>query len=299
MLRGSLCVSSVLLAAGCVTSGNLEILESRLRGQEARISELQSDLDEAISRLAIVRRENDALRNQIADRGLKAILPEQADVLFRATGIKFSSLMTGGLNQDEFPGHELLNVMLSPHDADGDVVKLPGRIQLDVFDLSRADSERLIGRWDFAVDESRKYWDRTLFGSGYQFSLPWQQNPKSRELLLHARLTAPDHREFNASTTIHIEPPSNAQRSLPDESHRSPAATEVPSTVQQFHRSTVDDRQERSAKTSVSHSEPPQPRPLRRIPDAELFNLTEHVDDASSPIQTSDRWTDETFPRLR
>ncbi len=278
--REYLGVLSLVLIPGCVTSGNVEPLETRLRRQEDRANQLQSNLDEARSQLSAARSEANALRSQLTERGQKTILPEQAAVLFRATGIKFSGLMTGGLDRDGAPGDELLNVVLAPHDSEGDVVKLPGRIQLDVFDLSRPDNDRLIGRWEFTVDESRQHWNRTWFGSGYHFNLPWQQLPESNELLLHARLTTTDGRVFNASTTIHIHPTvATSQPLLGESSHTN----------------------------STSRDQSVQQAAFRRIPDVEESELTEdpfllrkpQTQPESPAIRTSDSWTDATIPRYR
>ena len=188
--------------------------------------------------------------------------------------------MTGGLDRDGSPGDELLNVVLAPHDSEGDVVKLPGRIQLDVLDLSRADNDRLIGRWEFTVDESRQHWNRTWFGSGYHFNLPWQQVPESNELLLHARLTTTDDRVFNTSTTIHIHPPGATSQLRLGESSRNESTSP-----------------DRSAQQAA----------YRLIPDAEDSEFTEdsfglqqrETQPESPPIRTSDSWTDATTPRYR
>ena len=197
----------LVAVSGCAGPGTVDLLEARLRDQEDAISRLESDLDAANADLAVARKETQTLRDQLARRGEKTILPEQADVLYRATGIRFHKLFTGGDDADGIPGDELLSVLLIPHDHDGEPVKLPGEIQLDVSDPARPQDRQRIGTWEFSVDESRDFWHRGFIGSGYLFRLPWKQVPQSSELLLHARMTAPDGRQFDASQVIHITPP--------------------------------------------------------------------------------------------
>jgi len=192
--------------SGCVTYGNVESLEARLREQDATLSQFQDHLGETESKLAIARQEANDLRAQLNRDGQKTILPEQADILYRATGIRINMLLTGGLDRDGIPGDDTLSVVLEPHDANGEVLKLPGSIEVNVFDLTKSTDEQRIGSWTFSVEESRSSWHRGLFGSGYLVNLKWQQIPESSELLLHARLTTTDGRQFDTSSSVRVAP---------------------------------------------------------------------------------------------
>ena len=207
----------VLATVGCGGRGNVDLLESRLREQEDRLSTVKSQLDEARSELTIARKESRALRNQLADRGKPALLPERADALFRANGVQFNQLFTGGLDRDGHAGDELLIATLVPHDAQGEMVKLPGRIQLEAFDLAQSGEKRTIGRWEFDTDQAIQHWHRGYLASGYMFRLPWQQVPKHSRLLLHARLTVSDGRQFDTTREVTITPPTEtlAQNQTP------------------------------------------------------------------------------------
>ncbi len=193
--------------SGCAGRGTLDLLEARLREQEDAISRLKSKLAAATTELTAARKQTHALRDQLAGRGEKTLLPEQADVLFRATGIRFHKLLTGGDDGDGIPGDELLSALVIPHDADGELVKLPGAIQLDVSDPTKPPGQQRMGAWEFSVEESRAFWRRGFVGSGYLFRLPWKQVPETSELVLHARMTTPDGRQFDATQIIHVTPP--------------------------------------------------------------------------------------------
>jgi len=200
----------VLLMAGvcgCSARGNVDLLESRLRQQEDKLFQTGAELESARSDLTVARREVDALRMQLVSRGDATILPERADALFRAEGIRFNTLQTGGLDRDNQRGDDSLSAVLVPHDVDGDLVKLSGRIQLELFDLALPGDRQRIGSWDFDATQSSNHWHRGFVGTGYLFQLPWQKVPEHSELLLHARLTAADGREFNTSKSIAVTPP--------------------------------------------------------------------------------------------
>lgn len=210
---------SILLAlavCGCgLRRGNVDLLEARLRQQEDRLYELQSQLAQAHTELTTARRETDLLRDQLANRGTAALLPEQTTVLSRVEGLGIDPLLSGGLDRDEKPGDDLLAAMVTPRDADGNVLKLPGTLRLELFDLARPADKQRIGQWEFDPEQTRDHWHNGLLGSGYRFRLPWQQIPQHEALLLHARLTTADGRQFDASETLRINPPTPASLAMP------------------------------------------------------------------------------------
>jgi hypothetical protein len=197
---------ALLPVCGCASNRNTEILEARLREQEDRLREVQSQLGDARSELKTARSEATVLRTQLTDRGRSPLLPEQARNLYSLAGIELSKLLTGSLDRDGRPGDELLAAVVVPHDEQGSLVKVPGRFEFELLDLSTPKDAHRIGRWEFDTDETRGHWHQGLFGSGYSFHLPWQQIPKSSKLLLHARLTTTDGRQFDTSRQIVVNP---------------------------------------------------------------------------------------------
>ncbi|MEX0700752.1 MAG: hypothetical protein WD069_01515 [Planctomycetales bacterium] len=198
----------VLLAAcGCALRGNVDALEGRLRVQEDALADLESQLATAHSETRSARREADALRAQLADRGAPILLPEQAQALYRVEKIAIEEMLTGGLDSDGLPGDDELNVLLVPRDEHGEPVKLPGDVRFELSDPSRDGAGRQLGTWEFPAERTRGQWLSGLIGTGYQFRLPWQEVPASPKLLLHARLVTADGRQFDATHTVSIRPP--------------------------------------------------------------------------------------------
>lgn len=263
----------LLAIAGCAR-GNVDLLEGRLRQQEQILASMRSELQSTRNELSLTQQEANSLRSQLQGRGEQALLPEQARTLYQASGVSFNKLLTSGVDKDGRPGHELLNVVLAPHDADGELVKLPGTVELAVIDPSQPDQQQTLGRWQFDAEQCREHWYRGFIGSGYQFELPWQTPPQHRELVLHARFTTTDGREFTAQQLLEVEPPANAAvagrtRVVPD------PVDLPPSSIQPA-----------ESRYRPDPSQPQWQMPVQRLDDTQ-------------PVHTSDNWTDATIPVYR
>ncbi len=215
---------SVATLAGCAGTKERDVLESRLRHQEDMLASYQAQIDRAKTELDIARRESASLRQQLASGEDEVAPTEHVDASFRATGLEFSTLMTGGTNINSSPGDDGLTVVLLPKDPDGAVVKVAGTIEIEAFDLARSEGAQRIGHWTYDAGESHEYWHQGVIQSGYQFELPWQEIPQAEKILLHGRLVAIDGRQFDTTHTVSIEPPDATLvgGSQPAEPQRSP-----------------------------------------------------------------------------
>jgi hypothetical protein len=194
------------LAAGCASTGQTDLLESRLRHQEDSINQLQAQLQTSQNQLHAARRENVDLKTQLAHGG-SGTRAEQFSSLGQVQGIALNKLLTGGLDRDGIAGDELLSAVIVPTDADGNLVKVPGEIAVTVLDLSKPEGQQRVGRWEYSAKESDALWHQGWLGSGYMVRVPWQSPPQSANLLVHARLKTVDGRQFDTSQSIHITPP--------------------------------------------------------------------------------------------
>jgi len=296
LCRTWIVLTLLTLLGGCGLRGDVDLLEARLREQEDRLYALDTDVNKAHSQLASLRRENDMLYARLAGHSAEIILPEQADSLFRAEGIRIQKWMTGGLDRDNQPGDEMLIAVISPHDAEGETVKLPGTIQIQLIDPSKPKQQQQIGNWTFEREESRKYWHSGIMASGYQFRLPWQIVPNSSELLLNATLTTVDNRQFSTSEIIRITPPPKA------------VATNTETLPGRF----LAEEAEPIFEASSSEANTAAPFPVNEI-EGPLKSSIEPISgkrsnlengdlkpfNSSPPWRTSDNWTEQTIPRLR
>jgi hypothetical protein len=199
-------LGAAALAGGCASRGQLDILESRLRQQDDSITQLQNQLSTTQSQLQASRRESDDLKTQLAD-GTRTARVEQVSALGQVEGIELNRYLTGGLDRDGVPGDELLSVLIVPNDSQGNLVKAPGAVAVTLFDLSKPEPQQRIGHWEFSPQKSESLWVSGFLGSGYVIRVPWQEQPQSANLLVHARLKTIDGRQFDTSQSIRIVPP--------------------------------------------------------------------------------------------
>ena len=298
---------AILLWGGCASRGQLESLEAELRQHQDSMRRAENKSVELESQLALARRETELIRSQMASSGGAAPLPEQSGNLVRLSGLKINTLLSGGKDRDGQPGDDVLVALISPLDQQGDLVKIAGEIEIEAFDMTRPSEDKRVGRWTFDSEQAAKAWHSGFVGAGLQFELPWQDAPTTKELLVHARLKTVDGRQFDTSTPLKVvPPPSTAPALLP-----LPAVQPV-----KFESRDKADRQIRTADQSVA--EPPMARPVPFYDDVEPAEMPRSPVDASGKqpptkatapqlpgratldgVETSDRWTDETLPRLR
>ncbi len=292
-----------LSVAGCAHHGEIDELEAELRQREQVNEELTRERDRALDELKVAESDRAVLRSQLNKHHQVSLTQEQADVAYRAEGIKFNMLLTSGQDRDGQPGDEGISVMLIPIDAHGDQVKLVGEVELDLFDMTLPTEQQRLGKWSFTMEEVRASWHSGFISTGYLFQVDWQKRPVAKELTLHARLTIPDGRKFNATTQIKVEPP---------------AASSVARTGKPPHRngpSSPLDRQPEGAGVSPASATVNARRPgyadandqSRADPPPKISprqsnpRQTSPGQPAAPPgrVRTSDKWTEETIPTVR
>ncbi|MGQ0633182.1 MAG: hypothetical protein ACT4QC_01115 [Planctomycetaceae bacterium] len=273
---------TALFSAGCALRGDVDMLESELRRQETVQQDLAAELQSARDELRVARADADNLRSRLAGRGQMALASEQAEVLYKAEAIKFNALLTGGFNRDGQPGDEGFSVLILPVDSAGDLVKLVGAIELELFDLTREPDQQRLGRWQFSADEVRERWHKGFLSAGYLFRLDWQQPPLSTDLTLHGRLIAPDGRRFDATTQLKVSPPGTGAPQTPIA--QAPANEPAPMP----------------AVNPARFDAPAAPAAAARKPTVRPGTSLSPADrPGHAPIRTSDRWPADSIPQRR
>ncbi len=262
---------SLLLAttlAGCA-AGDVDALESQLRTQEETIAQLQRELSSANAEARAAVAETDSLRNQLAQQNQPpSTLPEQAQALFRVERVEFHKYMTGGLDTDGQPGDDAVAVLLVPQDQDGELLKVPGGVHIDLFDMTQPADQQRIGSYDFSPQEVREAWYSGFFGSGFMLELPLIIPPQSPKVTLHAELLTSDGREFHTTGQFRVTPPEIANTAAnPRQIPHSAEGPLVPGYVEEG-------------------------EPASVTPSGFEENLP-------AGIPTSDRWTEQTRPIYR
>ena len=211
-MRRALTWMSALMLCGCLGRAKPDLLQARLREQQEHLVEVERRADAAQTELARSRREAEQLRAELARSGKRVVAAEYTEALVRASKLQINSLMSGGLNRDERPGDDALVAYIALIDDDGEIIKLPGAVQLTLIDPSLPEPMRQIGQWDFTAEECRSKWTRGLTGAGYQFTVKLDQPSQHEQLVLNAKLTTADERIFDATQLVRVDPSASESR---------------------------------------------------------------------------------------
>ena len=205
-----LLLCALFIASGCSTNRRQsDILEARLREQERALIQSRQELEQTRQQLNAAQREATQVYEQVS-AGSAPLVVEQNRQLASVEKITLNKMLTGGRDQNQIPGDELLTVNILPVDASGNVMKLPGDIEIEVLDLNLPETNRAIGKWKLTSQEAMEYWHQGLVSSGYLLQLPWQQQPQNSKLVVQAKMISIDGRQFMASEQVQIRPEGSA-----------------------------------------------------------------------------------------
>ncbi len=128
-----------------------------------------------------------AMQKQVGD--LQSLGHNRPVAFFAPVKLEIASL-SGGADYDGKPGDDGITVYIRPKDADGDVVKVPGRMKVQVTDNSNLNAPKLIGVYSFDnLDEVRKTWHGKLGTQHFTLKCPFPSGaalPASRTLVVSA-----------------------------------------------------------------------------------------------------------------
>ena len=175
------CGALLGLAGGCDDAG---VTISQLRQRNLALEK----------QLGQLKRDHLALQEELKGRKaqitrLQALGVRRLDLLNSATRIEIDRL-SGGYDQDGRPGDEGVVVYLKPIDAEGDVIKAAGEIEIQLWDLAGTPDELLIGQYVLDARHARKAWYGKLLTKHYTIHCPWRdQAPRHNEITVRVLFT--------------------------------------------------------------------------------------------------------------
>lgn len=206
---------------GCRGGGRAarDNLESELRNREEDVRQLREDLDRAECFNQALSRELSAVRCEPGPNGVveRPSMPYPVQTLRIGRG-------TGG-RAAECGGDDALQLQVEPVDCEGQTIKAPGNLYVEVTEITKEGLKRPLSSWDLPQDQLRGKWQNGLFSTGYMLTLPWKAPPMSEKLRVLARLSMLDGRVFEADRDITV-------RIMPEHQRRiliSPSITPMPS----------------------------------------------------------------------
>jgi len=221
------CLAMATAAAGCGGAANGGPLTSQ---EQVRLL-TDANLDLAAT-LDSRERELAALRAGGAKPAPVVRPPEDP---FRPVDLRFGEF-TGVLDAAAGPTSARLKIVLEPLDADGEIVKRAGSLELEAYEPAAAPqgqpisaasgtaastkatpsgtqaTPRLYHRWTFPQPELVQTWIGQLGLHGYVLKLPWPDGrpPAGATLILRAKMTMLSGEVLTAETTIEVPQPKSA-----------------------------------------------------------------------------------------
>ncbi len=281
---------SMLTAAGCASRGNVDALESHLRQTQDQLRRSEQELARTRSERDTARQETELVRQQVASAGVlrEAILPEHTQALARIANLSINKMMSGGRDNDGDHRDEALQVIVSPLDGDGDLVKIAGKLEIEAYDLSKSGEDKRIGRWQFDAADARKHWHSGFLTSGFQFHLPWQDAPpQGKDVLVHARLTTSDGRQFDTNQTLVVNARGGDRSPIRPAPSSEPGRLPPPAALQP---ALEQANTRKSARSAVEEAESFQPlpqmsRPLKKTAEASPVAATRESSQADTTVE--------------
>lgn len=209
---------AVISLVGCHTGA--ELVEAELRRKERENEQLSQKLRDCECEVRLLQGEYERLLRDLRSAG-----KVEARGLVYLKGITLGRL-TGGLDDDpDCPGDDALLVVLEPRDLDDQVVKVPGHVHVDAYEITPQGLKQPLSGWDIPARELRGQWETPLFGSpAYRLVLRWKVLPHYDRLRVVVRFTTLDGQMFETDRDVTIRLP----RRDPDRCRVSPSDVPVP-----------------------------------------------------------------------
>ncbi len=181
-------ISAAIVSAALTGCGDMGFFQSG-----KNIAQLNADLADArgetkAAKQAAADAQNESVRRQKRIETLVGIGPDRLKKLYYPVQLKLGQY-TGGADLDGQPGDDGVKVYLRPLDQRGDTVKVAGTVTIELYDLAAKDN-KLIGQYQFNVDEVSKAFSGGFMAYHFTFTCPWKPaRPKNSELTIRAEFT--------------------------------------------------------------------------------------------------------------
>ncbi len=185
VLYSAFCILILFLpVTGCATPDDKESLAAEIEQLTQENTQLQKQIEQSDA-------ENKQLRQQVQ---VLSDLPDgvKLENLNRIKSIKIGRY-TGFFDKDKDGKKEKLIVYIQPVDEQGDTIKAVGTVDVQLWDLNRADSEALLGEWRVESNELKELWFATMITINYRLTFDITDIIESLEESLTVKVTFTDY----------------------------------------------------------------------------------------------------------
>ena len=149
---------------GCMSPGERARLVKENQALRVENEALEREVGRRDGTITLLHKQIGDLQGFGSNRPVDLFAPVRAEIVSRS----------GGADYDDTPGDDGVTVYLRLIDADGDAVKVPGRISVQLLDNSDLSSPKLLGLYRFdSVDQLRKAWYGQFGTQHYSLKCPF------------------------------------------------------------------------------------------------------------------------------
>jgi len=173
------------ILAGCENGGRKKIsLADRIEQLTQQNTQLQRQVEES-------KKQSKQLKEQI--QVLSGVRVEvKLEELYALQRIKIHRY-TGFYDKDKDGKKEKLIVYIQPIDRQGDIIKAPGVVDVQLWDLNKENGQAMLGQWHVGPDELKEIWFSTLMGANYRLMFDIADNVTDFSQPLTVKVTFTDY----------------------------------------------------------------------------------------------------------
>ena len=174
----------LLLATGCAAPNDKESLATKIGQLTQENTQLQEQIEQSNA-------ENKQLKGRIQ---VLSELPKEVKLenLNRLESVKIGRY-TGFFDKDKDGKKEKLIVYIQPIDEQGDMIKVTGAVDVQLWNLDKAGSEALLDEWRVESNELKEFWFATLITINYRLTFDVTDIVESLEEQLTVKVTFTDY----------------------------------------------------------------------------------------------------------
>lgn len=144
---------TAILLAGCgIGSERKDPLELKVEALQQEKANLTGNVEQC-------RVENEQLQQQV--KAMAALPKEGRESFYKLTSVRLARF-TGFYDRDKNGKREKLLVYIQPIDADGDIIKAAGLVNVQLWNLNSPGNQAVLGEWQVQPDQLRQLWVSAL-----------------------------------------------------------------------------------------------------------------------------------------
>jgi hypothetical protein len=192
-------LTALLIFAGCDGDNHVKLLEDKNAQLEKENRQLQKDID-------AVKVDNRQLTNQV--KTLSQLSPEiRIASLYKLESVKLTRY-TNFYDRDKNGSKEKLIVYIQPIDAEGDIIKASGSVEIELWNLNKGTNEdALLARWTVGAEELKKMWFATIITENYRLVFDIADIVKSFDQPYTVKMAFTDYVSGRVFTEQHVIEP--------------------------------------------------------------------------------------------